>query len=315
MKSFTDKIIVLLILFIFSGFLITIILFATAGSNWTSLITGLPYNEKIYTYDLADVRDLSIDARSCSIFLVGSDDDRIKISCLRSEAESYDIKLSENGNLTINYQTTEQWSEVDEINWRSQNRTLIISIPNKFVGTVNASSSSGTIAVSKLELSGTLTVNSTSGKLKLTDIVIDEQTSVESLSGDIEIENSRLNRDCRMATKSGVSRIVSTQITGDFSVTSGSGSINLAETKAEGNVSLQCNSGKIECSDLGGNDIYIATGSGDISGSILGDSDKYSVVTETHNQTENQPSSDNSDKLLKVSTKSGNINIRFNEIV
>lgn len=314
MKIFADKKAVVIFLLILSGILIGIMLLATAGSNWTSFITGRPYTEKIYAYDLAAVSDLSVNARSCNVFFVGSDDDSIKISCLKSEASSYDIELSETGSLSIAYQTNVQF-DASGINWGAQNRYLIISIPKGFTGTVNASSSSGTIAASKLELSGALTFNSTSGKQKLTDLVIHKQAAFETLSGDIEIEKGRLNSDSKFSTQSGISRIVSTQIAGNFSVISGSGSMNLNDTKANGDVSMQSGSGTIEFSDLGSNNIYITTGSGDISGSILGNSDNYSVVTEAQNQTESQPSSANGDKILEVSTKSGNINIHFNEIV
>jgi hypothetical protein len=314
MKSFADKKVVLIFLLILSGLLLGSALFITTGSNWTSLLTGQPYTEQIYTYDLAAVHDLAVDAQSNNIFLTGSDDASLKISCLKSEADSYKIRLSESGRLSIDCQPNVQFDN-GGINWGTQNRTLIIFIPKQFSGTVKVTASSGTIAAAKLQLAGDVTLTSTSGRQKLTDIISDEPASFETLSGDIDITNGCFNSDCQLATKSGVIKTSATQIAGRLLATSGSGSINLAATGATGNVSLQSNSGAISFSDLGGNDIYLATGSGDISGSILGAADNYAVVTETHNQTENQPTAKNSDRLLKISTKSGNINIRFNETV
>jgi len=153
-------------------------------------------------------------------------------NCFENKNEYYDIKLSGDGHLSINYFTPKRWYEYIGFNLGNQKRTLTVSVPAKFMGAVSASTVSGDITMSNLGLSEALVVSTTSGEIGLKDIVASGQSSVSSVSGKV-------------------------------------------------------------------------------SGNILGDSKDYTIKATTVSGDKNLPLSTNGNKLLNVSTTSGDIDIYF----
>ena len=232
-------------------------------------------------------------------------------NCFENKNEYYDIKLSGDGHLSINYFTPKRWYEYIGFNLGNQKRTLTVSVPAKFMGAVSASTVSGDITMSNLGLSEALVVSTTSGEIGLKDIVASGQSSVSSVSGNIELEKMNINGDLNLGTTSGSTDVSSTQIAGNMSVKSISGDEKAVKTSVKGNVIFKNTSGDVEFKDLSGNDISISTISGKVSGNILGDSKDYTIKATTVSGDKNLPLSTNGNKLLNVSTTSGDIDIYF----
>ena len=232
-------------------------------------------------------------------------------NCFENKNEYYDIKLSGDGHLSINYFTPKRWYEYIGFNFDNQKRTLTVSVPAKFMGAVSASTVSGDITMSNLGLSEALVVSTTSGEIGLKDIVASGQSSVSSVSGNIELEKMNINGDLNLGTTSGSTDVSSTQIAGNMSLKSISGDLKAVKTSVKSNASLKSTSGEVEFRDLSGNDISMSTISGNVSGNILGDSKDYTIKATTVSGDKNLPLSTNGNKLLNVSTTSGDIDIYF----
>jgi len=136
---------------------------------------------------------LSVNDVSSDVIFVSSTDDFIKINCFENKKESYDIKLTANGHLSINYFTAKRWYEYIGINFGNQKRTVTVSVPAKFMGAVSTSTVSGDITMSNLGLSDALVVSTTSGEIALTDIMASGQSAATSVSGNIELEKINFN--------------------------------------------------------------------------------------------------------------------------
>ncbi|KNZ40703.1 DUF4097 family beta strand repeat-containing protein [Acetobacterium bakii] len=313
MNSITKKLLIVAGALIILGTALGITATTMVGFNWASLGTRQqPYEEKSYTYDLAGITDLSVSDVSADVIFVSSNEDAIKIDCYENEKEYYDINVSANGQLRVNYSSHKRWFEFIGINFHSPERTLTVSVPSKFTGAVNASTVSGDITMSKLGLSEALAVSTTSGEISLNDIVAAGKSSAASVSGDIELKAIKINGDLKLSTTSGSSKVSSAQIAGDLSLNSISGDDDLEKTTVENNVSLESTSGKVVFNDLIGNDISISTISGDVSGNIIGDPNTYSIKANTVSGDINLPPSANGTKLLDISTTSGDIDITIN---
>lgn len=316
MNSVTKRLLIIAGALIIVGTVLGATAITMVGFNWESLSTRLPYEEKSYTYDLkSGVTALSVSDVSSDVIFVSSNDDFIKINCFENENESYDIKLSEDGHLSVNYFKPKRWYEYIGFNFNHQKRTLTVSVPAKFTGTVGASTVSGDITMSNLGLSDALVVNTTSGEITLKDIAASGQTSMTSVSGNIELDKMNINGDLKLGTTSGDTDISSSQIAGNLSLKSISGDLNAMKTRVNGNASLKSTSGEVEFKDLTSNNISISTISGNVSGNILGDSKDYTIKADTVSGNKNLPLSANGNKLLNVSTTSGDIDISFTSAI
>lgn len=311
MDPVVKKILIIASAFVLVGGILMVAAITIVGFNWGALNTRLPDEEKSYTYDITGVNALSISDVSSDIIIVPSDGDQIKITCFENANETYDIKLADNGTLRVNNLTSKQWYRFIGINFNNQKRCLTISVPKKLLGPVDASTVSGNINLSNLNLSDALTISTTSGEINLKDVVSNKEISVSSVSGSIKLEKTSTNSDMKLETASGDTKVTSSQVAGNLSCNSISGTINLMDTIMKGNVSLESTSGNIVFINLIGNDIFIKTISSDVAGKIIGDSNNYSITANTVSGDKNLPRSGNGNQLLNVSTTSGDIDIEF----
>jgi len=315
MNSITKTILIVAGVLMLVGTALGLTATAMVGFNWASLSTRQqPYEEKSYTYDSAGITALSVSDVSSDVIFVSSNEDAIKIDCFENEQEYYDINVSADGQLRVNYSSHKRWFEFIGINFHSPERTLTVSVPAKFTGAVNASTVSGDITMSKLSLKEALTVGTTSGEISLKNIVAGGQSSATSVSGDIELEVIKINGALKLGTTSGSTEVSSAQVAGNLSLTSISGDEDLEKTTVENNVSLESTSGVVTFNDLTGNDISISTVSGDVSGNIIGDPNTYSIKASSVSGDIKIPPSANGAKRLDVSTTSGDIDIDFKTV-
>ncbi len=353
MKQVTKKLMIIAGSLVAAGLILTTFAFAFGGLNITSLNTELPYEEKNYTYSSAEVKSLSVKDVDCDVELVGTQENKISVTTLENEKNRYDVKLSPSGELRIEYHSTQKWYEYIHFGFYIQfpSRKLTIEVPEKFIGEVKASTVSGNIALSTLDLQKGLTLSTTSGELSLTDTGTADRLTVSSVSGGIELENCKINNalnlsttsgdisvdtattagDITASTISGVVMIRKTEAQGktDFSSTSGdismdastavsgisvgsgSGSIRLEKSSTKGDVDLHSTSGDINFTQLSGNNLKFKSISGEVAGTLLGKSEDYSVAVSTTSGAKDVPQSQNGSKRLEASTTSGDISIRF----
>jgi|LGVF01.2.fsa_nt_gb DUF4097 and DUF4098 domain-containing protein YvlB len=312
MSSLTKKILIIAGGLILVGSIIAIIALFMVGFNFEALSTNSSdYEEKSYTYELKNIKGLSVDSINSPVMITKSDDDRIHINTFESETDNYTITQSNNGILRIESNIKQPWYQFIGFNFNSQNYVLNIALPSQFIGSLDVSCISDDISLSDLKFLDRLNLNTTSGNIIIKDILAD-QTTLTSVSGNIDLEQATINHNLNITATSGFSKISSAEINGDLYMTSISGDDTIETATINGNISLESTSGLINFSNLTTNNLSIDTISGDILGNLLGDPSDYSIQSETISGNLNLPASQNGPKLLNLSTTSGNMTITIN---
>lgn len=285
--------------------------FGIVGFSQNALYSFFPYPVNSSTYDLSEIKNLSVNDINSDVFIIPWNEDHIRISYYANQPDLYDINRSENGNLNVSHIPSEQWDPINGLFFINQNRSLTIAIPRKFIGQVDVSTVSGNITLSYLDLSDALNLNTTSGEIYLKAITADGAISSTSVSGGLDLKKIRTNSNLKIATTSGGVEIASSQVAGELSFNSISNDLILLDTKIDSKVSLNNKSGSLEFSQLVADDLFMKTISGNISGTIIGEPNNYSITANTVSGNINLPPSGIGNQELDVSTISGNINIEF----
>lgn len=292
------------------GGILSLVAFALAGFNWNSLSTDSSYEEKNYTHDLSGVNGLVITGVDDVVVVAGNDDDQIKVNYFENDKSTYNIELTQNGELKINHSIFDNWDIHIGFNFNNQKNTITVSIPRTFHGTIAASTISGDINLSDLQNLETAIVSTPSGTTHLENLFVDNLTS-SSTSGSIDLENITSNGDLELATSSGDAQIRHGKVAGNVSASSISGAIDLTDLDIKGNTSLKSSSGYLTLDKLNSDNYYMSTISGSISGNILGKRTDYKIKADSVSGEINIPHSDSGNKVLDVSTTSGDIDIEF----
>lgn len=293
------------------GFVIALLAFGLVGFDWNGFNTSLPNQQKSYTYDLAGVSNLTVSDLDADVIIVGTDGDQIKIDCYENEKDRYDIQLLTNGNLSINRSTYKHWYEHIGFNFDTQKRTLTISVPRKFTGAIDASTMSGCLNLTDFDGLNAVNASNSSGDITLKNLAVANHVNASTMSGNFELANITTGKDLELGTASGKIQLNNGKIGGHLSASSLSGSMNFLDTTITDQASFENSSGNVKFDRLVSNNILISTLSGNVAGSILGDSVNYTVTADSLSGKIAIPNTGNGKSLLAISTASGNIDIEF----
>lgn len=293
------------------GFVIALLAFALAGFNWNSFNTSLPDEETSYSYDLASVSSLTVSELDADVIIVGTDEDKIKITCYENKKDAYAIQLQANGNLNIKRSLYKHWYEYIGFNLNNQKRTLTVAIPRKFSGEIDASTMSGNLDLTNFDGLNTVNASTASGQITLKNVTANNHINASTMSGNFDLDNLRAGKDMEIGTSSGEIEFNDGKITGNLAVSSLSGNIDLGDTSVSGDSSFENSSGAVSLNKLSANNISITTLSGNVRGSILGDPGNYTITADSLSGTIDIPRSGNGKNTFDISTSSGNIDIEF----
>jgi DUF4097 and DUF4098 domain-containing protein YvlB len=293
------------------GFVIALIAFALAGFNWNSFNTNLPDEEKSYNFDLASVSSLTVSDLDADVLIVGTDEDSIKITCYENKKDAYTIKLQANGDLNIKRSLYKHWYEYIGFNISNQKRTLTVAIPRKFSGEIDAATMSGNLDLTNFDGLNTVNASTASGQITLKNVTTNNHINASTMSGNFDLDNLHAGKDMDLGTSSGEITFHDGKIAGNLAVSSLSGNIDLGDTSVSGDSSFENSSGAVSLNKLSANNISIATLSGDVRGSVLGDPGNYTITADSLSGTIDIPPSGNGKNTFDISTSSGNIDIEF----
>lgn len=293
------------------GFVITLLAFALAGFNWNSFNTSLPDEETSYSYDLASVSSLTVSELDADVIIVGTDEDKIKITCYENKKDAYTIELQANGNLNIQRSLYKHWYEYISFNISNQKRTLTVAVPKNFAGEVEAATMSGNLDLTDFDGLAAVSTSTASGQITLKNVMVTNHISASTLSGDFDLDNLRAGKDLEIGTSSGEIQLSNGKIAGNMSISSLSGNIDLGDTSVSGDSSFENSSGKVNFNKLSANNVSISTLSGNVIGSILGDPANYTITADSLSGKIEIPNSGNGKNIFDISTGSGNIDIEF----
>ncbi|MDO9492516.1 DUF4097 family beta strand repeat-containing protein [Acetobacterium sp.] len=293
------------------GFVIALLAFALAGFNWSSFNTSLPDEETSYSYDLASVSSLTVSELDADVIIVGTDEDKIKITCYENKKDAYTIQLQANGNLNINRSLYKHWYEYIGFNISNQKRTLTVAIPQKFTGEVEAATMSGNLDLTDFDGLAAVSTSTASGRITLKNVMAANHISASTLSGDLALDNLRAGKDLEIGTSSGEIQLTNGKIAGNLSISSLSSNIDLVDTSINGDSSIGNSSGNVNFNKLAANNLSITTLSGNVIGSILGDPANYTITADSLSGKIDIPHSENGKNTFDISTSSGNIDIEF----
>lgn len=293
------------------GVVIALLAFILVGFNWNSFSSSLPDEQKSYSYDLASVSSLAISELDADVIIVGTDDDKIKITCYENKKDTYTIDLQANGNLNIQRSVYKHWYEYIGFNISNQKRTLTVAVPRKFTGQVEASTMSGNLDLTGFESLDAVSTSTASGGINLKNVIVANHIKASTMSGNFDLTNLHAGKDMDLDTSSGEIQFTNGKIDGNLSISSLSGNIDLADTNIKGDSSFENSSGKVNFNRLTTNNISISTLSGDVQGSILGDPANYTITADSLSGKIDIPNSGKGKNTVDISTSSGNIKIEF----
>lgn len=293
------------------GFVIALLAFALAGFNWNSFNTSLPDEETSYSYDLASVSSLTVSELDADVLIVGTDEDKIKITCYENKKDAYAIQLQANGNLNIKRSLYKHWYEYIGFNISNQKRTLTVSVPKKFAGEMEAATMSGNLDLTNFDGLNAVNASTASGQITLKNVTANNHLNASTLSGNFDLDNLRTGKDMEIGTSSGEIQFINGKIAGNLSISSLSSNIDLVDTSINGDVSIGNSSGNVNINKLAANNLSVTTLSGNVRGSVLGDPGNYTITADSLSGTIDIPPSGNGASTFDISTGSGNIDIEF----
>lgn len=179
---------------------------------------------------------------------------------------------------------------------------------------VNLSTASGELRLLGLEAQKGLAATSASGDLCLQSSKgIREECRLSTASGDILLEGSQFSGLLLLESASGEQQLENLQIEGDLQMESSSGELELEELQINGDLQLESTSGDMELEAVSAQNMNFHSVSGDISGTLLGDSADYSFNSRSTSGSIRLPSGNGSLYTVMVKTTSGDVHLQMQD--
>lgn len=202
-----------------------VLAFALTGCNY-----GDTFTQQAYSSGDSKIDAVAIDVSDREIEVSVSDDSQVHIDYFESEKEYYELSISENNLLKMDFLQNKEWSDFIGTKPKSDFRKISLKIPQALLSN--------------------LTIITTNGKISLSKIAVTESISLSSNGGSIELEQIDVGKALTLTAKNG--NIQGTVI-GSYDVFSiaceiKKGECNLPLQKTDGQKSLKvnCNNGDIK---------------------------------------------------------------------
>lgn len=188
------------------------------------------FEAKSWTSGETAVKSVMIDVEDRAVEVTASEDEQVRIEYSESEKEFYNISVSEDGELTMTYETDKDWTDFIGTKPDAQYRTIKISVPGGLLSDLSIKTTNEAIKVSPLSVQGGVLLDSNGGDLNFEKLGVGKSLDVTAKNGNIT-----------GSVLGGMD---------DFSITCEhkKGDCNLPENKEGGSKSLKanCNNGDIK---------------------------------------------------------------------
>ncbi len=265
-----------------------------------------------------DFSEISVDAISCNVRLLPSEDEECRIVCRQGDSYTHTAEVK-NGVLEI-CQVDKAWHVV-EINIIEE-ESMQIYLPKDTFNKLDIQTVSGNVDIPETFSFGDAKLQATSGTLKMKAAVTGELLT-ETVSGEIFIQDT----DCHTIsadTTSGdvfLSKLKAEQVTiqttsgdlklenmetGDFTLNTSSGDMRMSDLIAQDEIIAESISGNLIFDKCDGAKLDISTSSGDVKGQLLS-AKTFQVKTSSGDI--DVPDSV-SEEICKIHTVSGDVDFR-----
>ena len=333
------------------GLIVMIITVLSVGGNWSTFNSAnVDYRENTYICE-GDIEDIDIDISSDDIEVCRADVDKVTITYW-DMIDYYEYRVEESGNkMTVSQKKLHDMNNLFTIDLDSQDKNMILKVPNDYEGKLDINSTSGNIYVGDMTLTSlnlenssgniviekttskdavklnntsghidvksltadSLTAGNTSGGISLNSLTIENDIAVTSTSGNIILADIETSKDIHENTASGTGSFERIKANSLLSSTT-SGGIYMSDVTTADTISASCSSGGIRFDNItSGSKIKFSSTSGSVKGSIDDKESDYSIIAKATSGSNNLNNSRDGIKTLDVNTTSGNINITFNK--
>lgn len=259
-------------------------------------------------FDASDITVMDIRDTNNSIELVPSSDGAVHITYFDSEERHYEIDAS-NGKLSMVYHSRRPWYMF--WNWPADH-PVTIEVPAETLTSLSAKSTNGQVRVSGLEIRGDVQLATTNNQIVANKVAVGGRFEVATVNGAIDLANVKAAGGLSATGTNGATQISGIEALGEVVLKRTNGSIDVRDTTAKtlethntnGNTSLSAVAAK--------ESILLSSTNGKITGEVSGQMSDYRITSHTVNGKNNLPShSDSGDRILKVTTTNGRIDISF----
>lgn len=258
--------------------------------------------------------------------------DFISVTYYENEDITFDfIDTSyDDGTLKIIEKDNRKWYQMIVMNFDFQDTPLIVEIPEDQWEEISVNTSSGDVLIDQINCNE-LNVDTSSGEIKANNLSAKTEVSFDTSSGDIDISNVS-SESVSIDTSSGETHISDITDLADMNIESSSGDISVKKSVVKNQIVINTSSGETEISDVSSNDMIINSNSGDVElsradssnykietssgevcGTIKGDDNTVSFITDTSSGDVSAPSPSKGEKTFSAFTSSGDIEIAFSK--
>lgn len=211
-----------------------------------------------------------------------------------------------------------------------QDTPLIVEIPEDEWDNITISTSSGEVLIDEINCQE-LNVDTSSGEIKASNLFAQKEALFDTSSGDMSLSGISSDR-ISVDTSSGETHISDITNLADINIESSSGDISIKDAVLTNQIVINTSSGETEISDVSANNMMISSSSGDVEfsradamdykidtssgevfGTIKGDDNTVSFITDTSSGDVSVPSPSKGEKTFSASTTSGDIEIVFSK--
>lgn len=203
----------------------SVIVLALTGCNSIGNFTALAYSSGD-----SKIEAVSIDVIDREIAVSGSEDNQIYIDYFESEKEYYEISVSKDNILKMEFSQNKELTDFIGVKTPEQYRKINLKIP--------------------YALLSSLTITTTNAAIKLSPIIVSGNVSLSSNGGNIEFEKIDIEKELTLSAKNGNIKgtIIGSYDAFSIECTVKKGECNLPLSKTDGDKSLKvnCNNGDVK---------------------------------------------------------------------
>ena len=285
------------------GLTIALSALALHWGDWQAFNTVEPFTEQDQAYSVDQIQHIRIKMEDCDVRLVRSQDDQLHAVWYEGERSRFAMEVLDDHTLEISEQP-HGWSGI-QIDFSATSYTLLLEIPDGYVGPTEISANGGEIAVRDLTLEGDLFCTTGSGDIDLRETLVRGALLAESTAGEIQMNSVSAANSASMISASGDQTLTRMQ-TPEMRISSASGDLELNQIQVGGDMTVQTTSGDIEWRELDAIALTVSTTSGDVTGLL---SERYRVSAESAWGGVTVTVSPEGDRTAEIDAVSGDIEI------
>lgn len=143
-----------------------------------------PFEEKNYMSE-TQINEINLDVRDREIEVSLSSDEQIRIKYYENSKEYYDISVSDGNVLNMVSTNDKEWTDYVGRKSSSENRKILLQIPDAFLENLILSTTNENITLSKLAITESISLSANSGNITFENLDVGNAINLTVKNGDI----------------------------------------------------------------------------------------------------------------------------------